>query len=199
MTIQAMLFDADGVVVNPSFQFAKLLTEQYGITREMTRGFFGGVFNECNVGRAELKQVLPPYLEGWGWKGTVDEFVQLWLKTDHVIDMRIVNYISRLRRRGMLCCLATIQEANRAAYMRKEMGFTEVFDRLFFSCEVGYQKPELAYFHAVQQSLALEPQELLFWDDYLKNVDAARECGWQAELYITFEEFEERMPTWISR
>jgi putative hydrolase of the HAD superfamily len=83
--------------------------------------------------------------------------------------------------------------------MRKEMGFTEVFDRLFFSCEVGYQKPELAYFHAIQQSLALEPQELLFWDDYLKNVDAARECGWQAELYITFEEFEERMPTWISR
>lgn len=196
LNIKAILFDADGVIVNPSFQFAKLLAEQYGITREMTRGFFKGIFNECCVGRAELRQVLPPYLEEWGWEDTVEGFVQLWLKTDDVVDMRIVNYISGLRRSGMLCCLATVQEANRAAYMRGQMGFGDAFDELFFSCEVGYLKPDPAYFHAVQKMLRFEPQELLLWDDYQKNVDVARECGWKAELYTTFEVFEERMQAW---
>jgi putative hydrolase of the HAD superfamily len=196
--IKAVLFDADGVIVNPSFQFAKLLAEQYGITRQMTSGFFQGIFDECTQGRADLKQVLAPYLPEWGWQGTVDDFVSLWLKTDHVVDMRVVEAIAKLRQHGLLCCLATIQEANRAAYMRTYMGFEQVFDRLFFSYELGCQKPDPAYFHAIQNALQIEPQELLFWDDYQKNVDAARQCGWNAELYTTFEAFEERMRAWIS-
>jgi putative hydrolase of the HAD superfamily len=196
--IKAVLFDADGVIVNPSFQFAKLLAEQYGITRQMTGGFFQGIFNECTQGREDLYLVLPPYLAEWGWQGGVEDFVKTWLETDHVIDMRVVEAIARLRQRGLLCCLATIQEANRAAYMRTHMGFGQVFDRLFFSYELGCQKPDLAYFHAIQNVLQIEPHELLFWDDYPKNVDAARQCGWQAELYTTFESFEERMGAWIS-
>jgi putative hydrolase of the HAD superfamily len=196
--IKALLFDADGVVVNPAFQFAKLLAEQYGITREMTSGFFRGVFNECMVGKADLRQVLAPYLPEWGWQGTLDEFMQAWWEADNVVDMRIVNYIGELRQHGMLCCLATNQEVTRAAYMQTHMGFGQVFDRLFFSCELGCQKPDPAYFYAIQQKLELEPRELLLWDDYQKNVDVARECGWQAELYTDFEAFAERIKTWIS-
>ena len=191
MTIKAMLFDADGVVVNPAFQFSKLLAEQYGITREMTSGFFRGVFNDCLVGRADLKQVLAPFLPEWGWQGTLDEFVHTWLRADDVVDMRLVQAIQHMRQSGMLCCLATNQEANRAEYMKTHMGFAQAFDRLFFSCELGCQKPDPAYFYAIQQALALEPRELLLWDDDQKNVDGARRCGWEAELYSSFESFEE--------
>jgi len=115
-----------------------------------------------------------------------------------VIDLRVVNYIGELRQRGMLCCLATNQEANRAEYMKTQMGFADVFDRLFFSCELGCQKPEPAYFYSIQQKLELESRELLLWDDYQKNVEVARECGWQAELYTRFEAFKERIKTWTS-
>lgn len=198
MGIKAVLFDADGVVVNPSFQFARLLAEQYGITRQMTSSFFQGVFNECTLGRADLKQVLPPYLAEWGWRGTVDEFVHCWLLTDDVVDRRVVEAITKLRQGGLLCCLATIQEANRAHYMRTEMRLGEVFDRLFFSSELGCQKPDLKYYFTVQQQLQLEPHELLFWDDDAKNVEAAARCGWQAELYTTFEDFEEKTRRWIN-
>lgn len=193
-----MLFDADGVVVNPAFQFAKLLAEQYSITREMTSGFFRGVFNECMVGKADLRLVLAPYLPEWGWQGTLDEFMRAWWEADNVVDLRIVNAVGELRQNGMLCCLATNQEVNRAAYMRTHMCFWQVFDRLFFSCELGCQKPEPAYFYSIQQKLELESRELLLRDDYQKNVEVARECGWQAELYTRFEAFKERIKTWTS-
>lgn len=197
MTIRAICFDADGVVVNPQMQFSKYLKKEHGISPEMTRGFFNGVFNDCLVGKADLKKVLPTYLIDWGWKNGVDEFVRIWLQTDHVIDSRLIRAIQNLRHNGMVCCLTTSQEHNRAEYMKTRMGFQEAFDHLFFSCEVGWQKPDHAYYRYIEKALHLEKEAILFWDDSQTNIEAARECGWNAERYINFDEFEKIVPKYI--
>jgi putative hydrolase of the HAD superfamily len=81
--------------------------------------------------------------------------------------------------------------------MREAMGFGELFDRLYFSCELGYQKPDEGYFRHVQRSLGLDGESILFWDDAARNVDGARECGWHAEVYTGFEDFEERLRKYL--
>jgi putative hydrolase of the HAD superfamily len=197
MTIQAICFDADGVVVNPQKQFSKHLKKEYGISPEMTQSFFNGVFNDCLIGKADLKEVLPTYLIDWGWKGSVDEFVRIWLQTDHVIDFRLIHAIQDLRQKGIVCCLATSQEHNRAEYMKTRMGFQEAFDHLFFSCEVGWQKPDPAYYRYIEKVLNFEKEAILFWDDFQKNIEAARECGWNAERYTEFDEFEKNIQKYI--
>ena len=191
MTIKAICFDADGVVVNPQMQFSRHLEQEHGISPAMTRSFFQGVFNDCLIGRANLKDVLPAFLKDWRWTGSVDEFIHAWLLTDHVIDVRILNAIHRLRGNGIICCLTTNQECNRAEYMKAKMGFQEVFDHLFFSCEVGWQKPHPAYYQHIEKVLHLEKDVILFWDDARSNVEAARACGWNAELYTHFDELEQ--------
>jgi hypothetical protein len=50
--LRAICFDADGVVVYPQLQFSRYLNQKYGISPEMTREFFRGVFNDCLVGKA---------------------------------------------------------------------------------------------------------------------------------------------------
>lgn len=92
-SIQAVLFDADGVVINPMLRFARLLESEYGITPATTRGFFGGIFHECLVGRAELGEVLPPFLEAWGWPGSTGEFIGLWLAADDHPDRALLTAI----------------------------------------------------------------------------------------------------------
>ena len=195
--IKAICFDADGVVVYPQMQFSKHLGEQHGISPEMTRSFFHGVFNDCLVGKANLSKVLPTYLQDWNWKGSVDEFIATWLTLDHVVDVRLINLIQRLRQNGVICCLATSQERNRAEYMKTQMGFKDVFDYLFFSCEVGSQKPDLAYYQHIENVLDLEKEAILFWDDLELNVRAAREHGWNAERYTEFDEFEKTMRKYL--
>lgn len=190
MTIKAICFDADGVVVNPQLLYAKRLGEEYNITREMTHSFFGGIFNDCLVGKANLKDVLPPFLRRWGWQATMETFIHDWMITDHVIDERVIEVIQRLRGQGITCCLTTNQERNRAAYMRTAMSFLDIFDHLFISCEIGAQKPQLAYYQHIENTLGLKKEEILFFDDGLKNVKAAYELGWHAEIYTTFEIFE---------
>ena len=193
MAIKAVCFDADGVVVNPQMQFSKHLITEYSITPVMTQGFFSSVFNDCLVGKANLRDVLPTYLTDWKWKSSVDEFIDTWLRMDHVIDVRVINVIQHLRQNEIICCLATNQERNRAAYMKTAMGFQDAFDHLFFSCEMGVQKPDPAFYQYIESALNLERESILFWDDGETNILAAYEIGWNAEVYTGFDSFMETM------
>ncbi|CAG0936052.1 FMN hydrolase / 5-amino-6-(5-phospho-D-ribitylamino)uracil phosphatase [Thermoflexales bacterium] len=198
MIIKAICFDADGVVVNPQMQFSKHLNEEYGISPKMTQGFFQGVFNDCLVGKANLEDVLPTFLAEWGWKGSVNEFIKTWLLTDHIVDSRITQLIRNLRWNGIICCLATSQEHHRAEYMKREMGFQEVFDHLFFSCEVGWQKPCPAYYQYIEKTLGLAKESILLWDDSRINIEAAQELGWNAEIYTEFADLEKTIKKYIA-
>lgn len=58
MAIKAVVFDANGAVILP-WRFAGY-PETIGITRLMTREFFQGVFEECLLGKRELRSVHSP-------------------------------------------------------------------------------------------------------------------------------------------
>ena len=197
MTTEAVILDADGVVIFP-WRFAHHLERAHGITPEMTRPFFRGVFEECLVGKADVREVLPPFLDQWGWKGSVDDFMTSWLETEDAVDDRVIEVVRRLRRCGVTCCLATSQERNRAEYMKTAMGFLAEFDKLFFSCEMGCQKPDHRYFEAIERDLGLVGESILFWDDSAVNVESARERGWNAEMYTGFEVFEKRLGNYVA-
>lgn len=193
MKIQAICYDADGVMVNPQLQFSKLLKSTYGITPQKTREFFNGIFNECLTGGEDLAAVLPPFLVDWGWRGTVKEFIDLWLATDHVIDRQLMDHAQSLRRAGILCCLTTCQEHHRAAYMKSNMGFQNAFDALFFSCEIGCQKSDPAFFEHVERTLGLDRRSILLWDDSPVNIETARKFGLNAEIYTGYADYREQL------
>ncbi len=196
--IRAVLFDADGVLIHP-YRFRAWLEREHGITPAMTAPFFDGVFSEqCLVGQADLADALRPWLPKWGWRGTAAEFIAAWLAVENAPDERMLAAVTALRRAGYTVCLATSQEPNRAAYMRTVMGFESLFDNLFISCEMGCQKPEPEYFARIEAELELNAGQLLFWDDNPGWVAAARERGWQAEVYRGYEDFQRRMQQFLS-
>jgi putative hydrolase of the HAD superfamily len=151
-----------------------------------------------SVGKASLEDVLPTFLKDWDWKDSVDEFIHTWLLKDHVVDTRLMNVIQRLRQSGMICCLATSQEHNRAEYMKTRMGFQAAFDYLFFSCEIGWQKPQHAYYQYIERMLGLPKESILFWDDSRTNVESACEFGWNAEIYTGFDNFEKTIRKYVA-
>jgi putative hydrolase of the HAD superfamily len=197
MLIRTVIFDADGVVISPVHRSVRHFEVEHGITQDMARGFFAGVYRDCLVGKAELKKELSPFLPAWGWPGSVDDFVSTWFEAENVVDARLVDTIYNLRQCGVTCCLASNQEKRRAEYMVAEMRFGDLFDRLFFSCDLGYMKPNHAFFESIADSLHTAGQGLLFWDDTLKHVQAARACGWHAELYTGFEDFEAKLDSYL--
>ena len=189
MSIQAVIFDADGVLVCPK-RLTEHLTREYRITQEATHALLQNKFDDCLLGKANLAAVLPPYLSEWGWPGSVEEFMQLWFTVEDAVDTRIMDTVKALREGGFICVLATNQERHRAEDMRTAMGFSAQFDALFFSYEMGVKKPDERFYEVVESALGLTGNQIAFWDDTPSHVDAAKRRGWSAELYTDYETFQ---------
>ncbi|RYP85575.1 HAD family hydrolase [Nocardioides guangzhouensis] len=92
-----------------------------------------------------------------------------------------VALVRELRADGLGVHLATNQNPERAAYMRQALGYGDLFDGAFYSCEMGAAKPEPAYFDAALAALGAAPDEVVLVDDSTRNVDGARAVGLRAE------------------
>jgi putative hydrolase of the HAD superfamily len=91
--------------------------------------------------------------------------------------------VAATRRRGIRCHIASVQEKRRASYLRNEMAFATVFDRTLFSCELGFAKPDAAFYLNVQTVLGKQPGQLLLVDDSLACIEAAQAVGWHTFHY----------------
>ena len=184
--ITAVLFDLDGVVIHP-WGFRDTLAREHGITPEMTLAFFKGPFVDCVEGRVDVMDALPPFLAAWGWPGDTPGFIDRWLAAETSLKHDVVAIVGALRAHGLPCFAASTQERRRARFLTDDMGLASVFDGLFFSCDLGVMKPRPDYYATVAAQLEREPGELLFFDDLLPNVNAAREAGWRAEPFTSVE------------
>lgn len=188
--IKVIIFDGDGVVISPQLMFAKKLADNYGITTAKTSSFFNGIFQECLVDKADLREELSKYLNEWGWPGTTDELINYWLKCDHNIDQNVINDIQRLRQNGIKCYLGSNQEKYRTDYMIDKMNFGNLFDGVFTSANIGHKKPDQEFFQKVYNKIeGLKPNEIMFWDDSPRYTEGAKKFGYDARLYKNYDEF----------
>jgi len=96
------------------------------------------------------------------------------------VDTEIIGIVRALRRLGIDCHLATNQEPHRAAYMSEKLGYSDVFNREFYSCRLGVKKPDVAYFDKILNAIDLPAVNVLFLDDNEGNIVSAREAGLHA-------------------
>ena len=189
--IRALILDADGVLIDGD-RARVVFARELGITPAMTGSFFSGPFRDCLVGAADLKQCIAPHLPGWGWRGTVQEYLDYWFAAEHHLDEGLLGEVARHRAAGIHCYVATNQERYRTEYMRDAMAFGEHFDAIFSSADVGYTKDDGRFFDRLKRDLApIGPDEMLFWDDAPINIETASAAGLQAELYTDLEAFRE--------
>ncbi|MDA3906483.1 MAG: HAD family phosphatase [Bacteroidales bacterium] len=55
--------------------------------------------------------------------------------------------------------------------------FTDLFEKLYFSHQLGMRKPDAKIFNFVLQDNLINPEETVFIDDYELNISAARNLG----------------------
>jgi putative hydrolase of the HAD superfamily len=67
-------------------------------------------------------------------------------------------------------------------YFTRHMPLFHRFDRVIASFHVGHRKPEAQLFTAAAQLIGQAPEDILFIDDLMTNVDGAKAVGYQAEL-----------------
>lgn len=183
----AILFDADGVMQSTDEKWFYAMTALIGTDDEdRVAQFFGDIMAAelpSLAGRRAFVGPLGEVLATWEISTPAAEVLQLWHHID--VDAQVVTAVQELRAAGVRCALATNQHPERAAYMRESLGYDEVFDDLFYSCELGVAKPDPAYFTEAVRQLGTPPARTLLLDDNAANVAGAKEAGLVAELFAS--------------
>ncbi len=186
---RAIIFDADGMIIHGD-RFSDRLEKEYGISTSVTSAFFSSEFQDCLIGRKDLKQILPAYFDSWGWKGTLEELLAFWFSPlANQIDQRFETATSHLRENGISCYLATNNERYRAENLLHDRGIEKWFDGVFASYTLGVKKPEADFFDVIIKTSKATKGDIQFWDDDQENIDGAMKSGLDAHLYLDFDQF----------
>lgn len=103
-----------------------------------------------------------------------------------VANDELITYLAELRGRVGLAILSNSGDGAREEEERR-FRFSELFDPICYSHEIGVTKPEAAAFRIALDEMDASPGDVLFIDDVQENVSAARGLGLQAHLHVDTE------------
>jgi putative hydrolase of the HAD superfamily len=127
-------------------------------------------------GERDAVEILAEVLSGWGVSASPEAvFESVWFRIEPVPAS--LDLVRRLRAAGYGVHLGTNQSLRRAAYMREELGYDDLFDVSCYSAELRLAKPDPAYFRTAAELIGAPAEQILFVDDVEPNVDGARETG----------------------
>jgi len=174
--VAAVLWDADGVLQQVPASWFELLGQAIGDEQSLALlDLLLPQMEDAARGTVAMTEQLPAALEERGLVEHTDQVSEVWGTIEPLEATR--SFVRELRAAGFGCHLATNQDDLRTSYMRARMGYDELLDRCFYSCEIGAAKPDEEFFHRVATELEVELGELVFVDDTLENVHAAQACG----------------------
>lgn len=183
MTIRAILFDADGVIQTTSDDFLdtlkKFLHDADDVDKFL-KDIFAAEFPAL-TGDGDFVTGLHGVLEHWNVHAPVEKVLNAWTLIKPIDG--IETLVMQLRYEGILCCVASNQQSYRADHMSHLLGYCDIFDREFYSFDLGVMKPSPRFFEQIIDGLGIAPSELLFIDDNVANVDAAINAGINAAVF----------------
>lgn len=182
MSIRAVIWDVGGVLLRtedrtPRAQAAARLGLTYEQLDEIV---FGGDLGR----RAQLGEISTREL--WEQVGrklnlSPDELPRLadaFFAGDR-LDTSLMDFIRTLRPRYKTGVISNAWD-DLIRFMTERWQMADAFDHIIGSADVGLMKPDPRIFRLSLQGLGVEPQEAVFIDDNLANVEGARAAGLHA-------------------
>ncbi len=180
--IKTVIFDLGGVLVRTETKLPRQqLAEKHGMSYQELSDlvFRTKSANLATIGKVSAEDYQQTILKNLNrpldsFSAFEDEF---W--GGDRLDSDLVEFIQNLRGEYRTVLLSNAWD-NLRKQLEERWKIDGVFDYIFISAEMGFAKPDPAIYKAVIDSLDQDPSELIFIDDFVENVKAAREAGLNA-------------------
>ena len=182
MSIRALIFDFGGVLMQTMDRSPRAALEQrYGLKPGELSEI---VFNSQAASDATVGAVREPAV--WDHvRAVLDlspaqtaEMKQLFYSGDR-LDQALLDYI-RAARPALKTGLLSNALSNARDFFTLECNIAGLFDEIVISAEVGVRKPDPQIYHIALQKLAVQPEEVVFVDDFIEYIRAAEALGLKA-------------------
>ena len=117
-------------------------------------------------------------------------------RADEEINEGVLDLISRLHGNYKLAVLSNAPPG--LAHWLADWKLLNFFEVVFCSGDEGIAKPDPTAFELTLERLRLKPDEVVFIDDTLEHVEAARKMGLHGILFTTAEELEKELNLFLA-
>ena len=180
--IKTVIFDFGGVLVRTEDpEPRRLLAEKHGMTYHELANLVYNSDTSLQATRGEItaEEHKKAVMESLGLpQDAFQEFGDEFWEGDH-LDTQLVHFITGLKEGYSTALLSNAWDDLRPL-LTSLWDIEKAFDHVFISAEMGLAKPDPAIYQEVRKRLDQDPSELIFVDDFIENVTAARESGWHA-------------------
>ena len=173
-----ILFDLGGVLIeNRAFDaLNELLPEPLDKDVLRDRWLHSAALRSFESGLISADDFARRFILEWGLSLTQEEFLTEFMAWPSGFYPGAEALLRELRHNYHVSCLSN----SNALHWEKFNGFAGYFDIALSSHLLGLIKPEHDIFIKAAQVLAVEPEQILFFDDSLSNIKAAEETGMQS-------------------
>ncbi|SMX30661.1 HAD family hydrolase [Actibacterium lipolyticum] len=116
-----------------------------------------------------------------------------WIELAKPIIPHSVHLLKTLQAKGVPVFSLTNFGIGSFEYAVPFYPFLRDFDRSYISGHMGVIKPDTRIYEMVEQDCGIAPERLLFTDDRIDNINAAKARGWQAHLFEGPQGWAERL------
>lgn len=193
--IKTILFDYAGVITPTSnnYDFAVKNCKRFNLTPKELMQMTYENWAETALGKQKCSFFWGTIAKRLNIKP--DELRDLVIET-FPVDKRMVDIINKSKTR-YITVLFSNQIEDWIEQVIKENKLKNSFHFLINSYIVGARKPDEAIFKEALKKTSSKPKEVLFIDDSLENIEAAKKMGINAIHFNSFEQFLVEFKTYI--
>ena len=188
MSLKKIVFDFGGVLFHwkPTRLLQRVLpqhaTDEASAARWAQAVFegYGGDWAEFDRGSLQVPELVQRIARRTGLDEAEVLRVVMAVPVELQPQAATVDLLGRLRNAGHGLHYLSNMPQPFADIIESREPVIEWFDSGVFSARVGVIKPEQAIYELAARRFGARPDELVFLDDHLPNVLAARELGWNA-------------------
>ena len=182
MSIRAITWDLGGVLLRtedrqPRTRLAEELNLSYD---EIDRIVFGSPSaRQASLGEITADQHWRNVCKMLSWpESRLQELQERFWGGDR-LDLALIAFIQSLEPRYRMALLSNNWSDLHQALV-DQWHIAGLFEVIVISAEIGLAKPEARIYQETQARLGLQPEQIIFVDDFPENVRTASELGWQA-------------------
>jgi putative hydrolase of the HAD superfamily len=184
--IKNIIFDLGGVLINLDNKLTEKAFVELGakdFAQYFGHGFAASFFKEYEVGKISDKEFINELRRLGNLTVSDETIIQAWDALLLDFPPERVQLLKELRNRYRIFLFSNTNSLHMKTVRRiyedtfKEGTLDELFEKAYYSNELGMRKPDVVSYQHITNGNKLNPSETLFVDDALINVEGANAAG----------------------
>lgn len=188
--IKAIIFDLNGIFIQ-SPKLSERFEKDFHIDKEIFVKKLSEIMGEVRKPNSRPAfQYWEPVLKEWNIELTEQEFWDYWFSGE-IPSVRMIQYATSLRLRGLKVFILSNNFKERAEYYNHYDWMHEAVDKVYFSWQTGFIKPDIRAWQLILTENNLKSEDCIYFDDQEKNLLAAKDTGIRPYLFTNEKELED--------